>query len=771
MSSTPEKGVVVTSAEISSLPDPRAAYYETGSRQPRMTQDELFWSVGPSQKHLPFRTHISVKDKVLDTQHISEPLGTDSGSHVTFRGSNDIVTIDLDVDDEADFPTSMVDLVVEDDYQGQICSPTSNTSVQSLGSMYETVEQFSSDNRTLRAGKTVEMLDREFLHIRSINRDITTTEIFLQGHRLRRTKDLEGILELKLNEVVMILDVEETDPRAVMAQGLEQVPLAQVGRIRNLVITNKPFPELSFRENPHEWRTNEEIASNARLVCRWQYIRSFPTPQHKSAGKFSEKCLTRFEQKDIDSSNAMSDDMLRRYWRGDTVKGGACLHMPAQEEEFDKKERVTRHASERIRPNISRQYSEWPATSSSSPNGSHSYPFPVPEHDMETSVSPFAPENQSRAAQSQIIIDMTNDESPTVSLISLSLSESRGQPPERHDSSDMKTPQPSWQHNSQSQGIGAIPSSQRTSSPDLIEISSKIAAKSATGGETTKCIGASPSNRLPCPSTVKRLKTSPREITLSLMTPEDWSAEFTRQQSGKLWSIDSMAPSQKVASATVREWIPSLITGHEEGGQKTSARATAFPTRRRKRSLEQRTPSEQDSTSTQPRQKQRYTFGDAFCGAGGASRGAKSAGFRVEWGFDFDFAAIESYRLNFYNAQCIVAWAHHFVELTVGDENKVDILHISPPCQVFSWAHTVNGKDDEMNSATFFAVEELVKRTKPRVVTLENTSGLAILHPLWLNKAIQFFTGLGFSIRWKIMNFAEYGLPQARKRLIIFASW
>jgi DNA (cytosine-5)-methyltransferase 1 len=111
-------------------------------------------------------------------------------------------------------------------------------------------------------------------------------------------------------------------------------------------------------------------------------------------------------------------------------------------------------------------------------------------------------------------------------------------------------------------------------------------------------------------------------------------------------------------------------------------------------------------------------------------------------GFDFDPAAITSYQLNFYNAKCIVAWAHDFVEISVGDESKVDVLHLSPPCQVFSFAHTVDGKDDEMNTATFFAVVELVKRTRPRVVTLENTSGLAVLHPLWLNTAIQFSRAL-----------------------------
>ena len=166
----------------------------------------------------------------------------------------------------------------------------------------------------------------------------------------------------------------------------------------------------------------------------------------------------------------------------------------------------------------------------------------------------------------------------------------------------------------------------------------------------------------------------------------------------------------------------------------------------------------------------RYILGDAFCGAGGASRGAKAAGFRVDFGFDFDLASIQSYSQNFYNARCEATPAHVFI--TYLNENYIiDVLHISPPCQTFSPAHTRIGKDDEENSASFFAIEELLKKTKPRIVTLENTFGLVERWKDWLKTMVRFFTALGFSIRWRIFNLAEYGLPQARRRLIVFAAW
>ena len=79
----------------------------------------------------------------------------------------------------------------------------------------------------------------------------------------------------------------------------------------------------------------------------------------------------------------------------------------------------------------------------------------------------------------------------------------------------------------------------------------------------------------------------------------------------------------------------------------------------------------------------------------------------------------------------------------------VDILHLSPPCQFFSPAHTVAGKDDEMNTAASFVIWELLRRIKPRIVTLENTFGLENNHPEYLRRVVNQFTSSSYSVRWK----------------------
>jgi DNA (cytosine-5)-methyltransferase 1 len=80
---------------------------------------------------------------------------------------------------------------------------------------------------------------------------------------------------------------------------------------------------------------------------------------------------------------------------------------------------------------------------------------------------------------------------------------------------------------------------------------------------------------------------------------------------------------------------------------------------------------------------QRFTFGDGFCGGGGASCGARAAGVHNQWAFDSDENAVKTYRLNFPDA--FVYWAQVQDFTAMGfDEVKVDIVHASNPCNTYS---------------------------------------------------------------------------------------
>lgn len=102
----------------------------------------------------------------------------------------------------------------------------------------------------------------------------------------------------------------------------------------------------------------------------------------------------------------------------------------------------------------------------------------------------------------------------------------------------------------------------------------------------------------------------------------------------------------------------------------------------------------------------------------------------------------------------------------------VDILHISPPCQCFSPAHTHAGKDDDQNEASLFTIGDLLKIVRPRIVTLEQTFGLhtRLQFRQHRNALTQMFTKLNYSVASSVLQLADYGLPSSRQRLVIIAA-
>jgi DNA (cytosine-5)-methyltransferase 1 len=87
---------------------------------------------------------------------------------------------------------------------------------------------------------------------------------------------------------------------------------------------------------------------------------------------------------------------------------------------------------------------------------------------------------------------------------------------------------------------------------------------------------------------------------------------------------------------------------------------------------------------------------------------------------------------------------------------------------------TIDGKNDAANIDQLHTIKGLIEVLKPRVVVLENTSGLVNLteNQPYFRKIIYDISsaGPGYNLRYNIINMADYGLPQERKRLIIIAA-
>jgi DNA (cytosine-5)-methyltransferase 1 len=171
------------------------------------------------------------------------------------------------------------------------------------------------------------------------------------------------------------------------------------------------------------------------------------------------------------------------------------------------------------------------------------------------------------------------------------------------------------------------------------------------------------------------------------------------------------------------------------------------------------------------RRGQRYTLFDSFCGAGGVSRGAALAGFHIQHAVDKSPNVWATYQANFPHTSLYMGSVDDFIQNSSDSKTKVDVLHLSPPCQPFSPAHTREAAHDDDNRFALMGCFALIKMTRPRIVTLEQTFGITHQrHGEYLRTLINDFTSQGFSVRWQIVRLATWGSAQDRKRLILIAS-
>lgn len=98
---------------------------------------------------------------------------------------------------------------------------------------------------------------------------------------------------------------------------------------------------------------------------------------------------------------------------------------------------------------------------------------------------------------------------------------------------------------------------------------------------------------------------------------------------------------------------------------------------------------------------------------------------------------------------------------------NVDLLAGGPPCQGFSTAG-LKDPDDPRNTLVGEFIR-LVREIKPRAFIMENVPGLVSLHGGKLfNRILEEFDSTGYNIKYKVMKVADYGVPQMRRRLVVF---
>ena len=167
---------------------------------------------------------------------------------------------------------------------------------------------------------------------------------------------------------------------------------------------------------------------------------------------------------------------------------------------------------------------------------------------------------------------------------------------------------------------------------------------------------------------------------------------------------------------------------------------------------------------------------DLFSGVGGLTLGLKQAGFKVIGAADNDSLSVQTYKANHPE---VVVWEEDISKLNTLKikrqlkirKRKLDLLAGCPPCQGFSTIRNLKGNRTikDTRNDLIWDFYRFVKDFMPKAVMLENVPGLAD------DERFKIFLGkmknLGYIGNFDILNAADYGVPQRRRRLIYLAGY
>lgn len=160
---------------------------------------------------------------------------------------------------------------------------------------------------------------------------------------------------------------------------------------------------------------------------------------------------------------------------------------------------------------------------------------------------------------------------------------------------------------------------------------------------------------------------------------------------------------------------------------------------------------------------------DLFCGAGGLSLGFAQAGGLPVAAVDHDTESMATYSANF--PMCTEVLAGDIETWTAPSSVRgVDVVIGGPPCQGFSLARGTRFLDDPRNHL-YKEFVRLVKQLQPSWIVMENVQGITnIGDGAILRQIYEDFQAAGYALDHRVVNMAEYGVPQTRKRAIFVGS-
>jgi DNA (cytosine-5)-methyltransferase 1 len=167
-----------------------------------------------------------------------------------------------------------------------------------------------------------------------------------------------------------------------------------------------------------------------------------------------------------------------------------------------------------------------------------------------------------------------------------------------------------------------------------------------------------------------------------------------------------------------------------------------------------------------------------FSGCGGLDLGIERAGFRVTLAVDNEPLCAESYNANFPHASFYLGSVTDFArDLRAGalldQEEETELLIGGPPCPPYSKSRFYRKEkpralSDALAWETINGYLDTLRVLEPKAFILENVAGLAYkVHSEALELILSEAEKAGYDCTWRIVNAADYGVPQIRERFVL----
>jgi DNA (cytosine-5)-methyltransferase 1 len=171
---------------------------------------------------------------------------------------------------------------------------------------------------------------------------------------------------------------------------------------------------------------------------------------------------------------------------------------------------------------------------------------------------------------------------------------------------------------------------------------------------------------------------------------------------------------------------------------------------------------------------------DLFCGTGGFSKGicSYSDSFELAFAIDVLQSAAQTTKKNHEAAYVANDDIRNMKLSEIRDtlkrcgKNKLDLIIGGPPCQGFSSIRPFRSNDDEdPRNSLFEEFAKCINFFRPKMFVLENVVGITThANGTTLAQMQELFFQIGYNTDWRIINAANYGVPQKRERFILIGA-